>query len=286
MSEAVGLVAVEKINPVELFSTQESVDAAIGQIRARVAEFVPDLRTSAGRKEIASMAYKVTRSKTYLDEIGKNLVAEMKAKVAEVDAKRRHVRVTLDEIAAEVRRPLDAWEVEDKKRKDVHEQLLDEIWSVRPSVYDTVEELDAKVEKINNLMDREWEEYKKKAFEASNTNIREIQTFKSLAEQRKAEREQMEQQRRELEEERRKLEEERRAASQTEPVEVVVKRPAETPQIKAAEPEPEDDPFGTPSEPADQWALAKRTLAAWKSSNDKRAQAVVRYVEHLEANQR
>ncbi|EES5368095.1 cell envelope biogenesis protein TolA, partial [Escherichia coli] len=37
--------------------------------------FVPDITTAKGRKEIAYLAYKVAQTKTYLDGLGKDLVA-------------------------------------------------------------------------------------------------------------------------------------------------------------------------------------------------------------------
>ena len=61
-----GLIVVENINPVKLF-TDGGLDEILKGIRAKLDEFVPDVSTDEGRKEIASMAHKVSRSKTLLE---------------------------------------------------------------------------------------------------------------------------------------------------------------------------------------------------------------------------
>lgn len=52
------------------------------------------------------MAHKVARSKTYIDNAGKDLVAELKALPKQIDESRRIVRERLDALKDEVRRPL------------------------------------------------------------------------------------------------------------------------------------------------------------------------------------
>ncbi|EGT6367902.1 cell envelope biogenesis protein TolA, partial [Escherichia coli] len=53
--------------------------------------FVPDITTAKGRKEIAYLAYKVAQTKTYLDGLGKDLVAELKEIPKLIDANRKTV---------------------------------------------------------------------------------------------------------------------------------------------------------------------------------------------------
>ncbi|RDG44565.1 hypothetical protein DWA44_27900, partial [Klebsiella pneumoniae] len=66
---------------------------------------------------IASMAHKVARSKTYIDNAGKGLVAELKALPKQIDESRRVVRERLDALKDEVRRPLTEWEAEQERIK-------------------------------------------------------------------------------------------------------------------------------------------------------------------------
>lgn len=105
------LIPVEQINAVEVF-TGGKLDSLLADIRTHALSIVLDAETPAGRKEIASVAFKVARSKTAIDDAGKALVADWKAKAAGVDAARKRARDTLDALKAEVGAPLDAWEAE------------------------------------------------------------------------------------------------------------------------------------------------------------------------------
>lgn len=109
--DGTSLIPIESINAVEVF-TGVKLDDLLARIRAETATIVPDVSTSGGRKEIASLAYKVARSKTVIDDAGKSLVAEWKAKSAQVDASRKKARDYLDALKDEVRKPLDDWEAE------------------------------------------------------------------------------------------------------------------------------------------------------------------------------
>jgi hypothetical protein len=109
--DGTSLIPLETINAVEVF-TGAKLDDLLAKIRAETATIVPDVLTAGGRKEIASLAYKVARSKTTIDDAGKTLVAEWKSKSAQVDASRKKARDYLDALKDEVRKPLDDWEAE------------------------------------------------------------------------------------------------------------------------------------------------------------------------------
>lgn len=89
-----------------------ALDDLLGRIRAATVTLVPDTTTDKGRKEIASLAYKVSRSKTAIDDAGKALVADIKARASKIDAARKKARDTLDALRDEVRAPLTEWEAE------------------------------------------------------------------------------------------------------------------------------------------------------------------------------
>jgi colicin import membrane protein len=122
LKEGTELLPLENVNAVELF-TGKNLDALLAQIRAETATVVPDLTTASGRKEIASTAYKVARSKTAIDEAGKELVAGWKSQAAVVDASRKKARDYLDALKDEIRAPLDEWEAaEARKEQELIEQ--------------------------------------------------------------------------------------------------------------------------------------------------------------------
>lgn len=117
MSEVMDLVVIEKKNAMAVFTNNDQLDPLIEAIEKEARSLVPDVTTKKGRDAIASMAHKVARSKTYIDNAGKDLVAELKALPKQIDESRRVVRERLDALKDEVRRPLTEWEAEQERIK-------------------------------------------------------------------------------------------------------------------------------------------------------------------------
>lgn len=117
MSEITDLVVIEKKNAMAVFTNNDQLDPLIEAIEKEARSLVPDVTTKKGRDAIASMAHKVARSKTYIDNAGKDLVAELKALPKQIDESRRVVRERLDALKDEVRRPLTEWEAEQERIK-------------------------------------------------------------------------------------------------------------------------------------------------------------------------
>ncbi|HIF8442800.1 hypothetical protein [Klebsiella pneumoniae] len=117
MSEIMDLVVIEKKNAMAVFTNNDQLDPLIEAIEKEARSLVPDVTTKKGRDAIASMAHKVARSKTYIDNAGKDLVAELKALPKQIDESRRVIRERLDALKDEVRRPLTEWEAEQERIK-------------------------------------------------------------------------------------------------------------------------------------------------------------------------
>ncbi|MDM3290204.1 hypothetical protein OGW02_11200 [Citrobacter sp. Ce105] len=117
MIEVTDLVVIEKSSAMAVFTNNEQLDPIIEKIEKEARSLVPDVSTKKGRDAIASMAHKVARSKTYIDNAGKDLVAELKALPKQIDESRRIVRERLDALKDEVRRPLTEWEAEQERIK-------------------------------------------------------------------------------------------------------------------------------------------------------------------------
>ncbi|EMX0766958.1 hypothetical protein AAHD26_002808 [Citrobacter freundii] len=117
MNEVTDLVVIEKSSAMAVFTNNEQLDPIIEKIEKEARSLVPDVSTKKGRDAIASMAHKVARSKTYIDNAGKDLVAELKALPKQIDESRRIARERLDALKDEVRRPLTEWEAEQERIK-------------------------------------------------------------------------------------------------------------------------------------------------------------------------
>lgn len=200
MSEITDLVVIEKKNAMAVFTNNDQLDPLIEAIEKEARSLVPDVTTKKGRDAIASMAHKVARSKTYIDNAGKDLVAELKALPKQIDESRRVVRERLDALKDEVRRPLTEWDAEQERIKAeeamnaLHAEALE--MNIK---FD--QELAAKFEADHEmalLMDKDIDrERADKAAEAERQRIAHEEEIKRQAEE-KAKREAAEQAQREI----------------------------------------------------------------------------------------
>jgi colicin import membrane protein len=117
-TEEKGLIIPEKINALEIYSEPGKVDPILEEITRKAKDFVADTTTAKGRAEIKSMAYKVSQSKTFLDDLGKQLVADKKEEIKKVDSSRKYIRDKLDALRDEVRKPYEDWEAEQERIKE------------------------------------------------------------------------------------------------------------------------------------------------------------------------
>ncbi|CAG7578180.1 TPA: hypothetical protein R6298_000291 [Klebsiella pneumoniae] len=200
MSEIMDLVVIEKKNAMAVFTNNDQLDPLIEAIEKEARSLVPDVTTKKGRDAIASMAHKVARSKTYIDNAGKDLVAELKALPKQIDESRRVVRERLDALKDEVRRPLTEWEAEQERIKAEEAMLALHVEALAMNE-DFDRQLAARIESdhemallMNDAFDREQAE--KKA-ETERQRIAREEEIKRLAEE-KVKREAAEQAQREI----------------------------------------------------------------------------------------
>ena len=121
------LVTLQPENALTLFTDGTGLESLLTDIRKQASSLVPDLTTAKGRKEIASVAYAVAQTKTYLDGIGKTLVDEYKEIPKRIDANRKTLRDELDKLKEEIRAPLTAHEEAEAARVAALQQRLNRI---------------------------------------------------------------------------------------------------------------------------------------------------------------
>lgn len=184
MSEIMELVVIEKKNAMAVFTNNDQLDPLIEAIEKEARSLVPDVTTKKGRDAIASMAHKVARSKTYIDNAGKDLVAELKALPKQIDESRRVVRERLDALKDEVRRPLTEWEAEQERIKAEEAMLALHVEALAMNE-DFDRKLAARIESdhemallMNDAFDREQAD---KAAEAERQRIAHEEEIKRLA---------------------------------------------------------------------------------------------------------
>ncbi|WP_426607542.1 cell envelope biogenesis protein TolA [Pantoea anthophila] len=124
MSETTDLVVIEKANALTVFKSADQIEEILQKVEREVMSFVPDVTTVKGRKEIASLAYRVSQTKSYLDGLGKDLVAELKEVPKLIDANRKTVRDRLDVLRDKARQPVTDWEADQERIKAEEEARI------------------------------------------------------------------------------------------------------------------------------------------------------------------
>lgn len=156
-----------------VYSAPNGLEPWLQQIRAEIDGFTPDISTRKGREAIASMAYKVARSKTALDEVGKKLVADLKEVPKKIDAERKRVRDTLEAWQEEVRRPLNEWQAAEDARIDKHNDGIESIKALakfeEPPAASHIAQVIADLELL--AIDDSWEEFLLEAAQAKDQTL-------------------------------------------------------------------------------------------------------------------
>lgn len=165
MSQATDLVAIETLKPAEVFAPG-GVEKLLGEVTTKVRAIKVDASTDGGRTEIKSVAYKIARSKTALDEMGKTFVAELKRAAGVVDADRRTIRDRLDALRDEVRKPVDEWEAAEEARVASLTAGIDELAVLGQfdigAEFD-VETIDQRQAVLETARTRDWQEFTERA---------------------------------------------------------------------------------------------------------------------------
>jgi colicin import membrane protein len=123
------LVHVEQLTPMQLFAPG-AMNPILERIKAEVRAIETDISTDAGRKAIKSLAYKIARTKTFIDEQRKSLVGDEKKRLAAIDAEGSRVWDELEALKDEVRKPLTDWEEAEKSRIAENERRIADMKAV------------------------------------------------------------------------------------------------------------------------------------------------------------
>lgn len=120
------LVVIEQATALDLFKApakaQELVNYVAGEVAKELVELEGlDLNVGVNRNKYISLAAKVTKTKTYVEGIGKEIAADLKKLPKLVDESRKLIKDQLDKLSEEVRKPATDWEIADKERQEAEE---------------------------------------------------------------------------------------------------------------------------------------------------------------------
>lgn len=171
------IVSIPEEKALTVFITKEGLDPYLQQIKNEVSGFVADVSTRKGREEIASLAHKISRSKTALDSVGKQLVDKLKEQPKLVDAERKRMRDYLDALRDDVRKPLTEWEELERQRVESIKNRISDIKSkiddARLLVSGDVLPIINAIDEID-ISDESWCEFKDEAAIAKNYTMAEL----------------------------------------------------------------------------------------------------------------
>jgi hypothetical protein len=159
------VVAGQPVTALTLFSPG-GVETLLTKLEREVRGIKRDISTPKGRAEIKSLAHKVARSKTALDEMGKGLNEAKRAEINKVDAERRVIRERCDALKEEVLSELSAWEAKETARVKGHEDALkamSDLFALLPDE-PNAKEIKASLDLLDRHEDsRDWAEFAQRA---------------------------------------------------------------------------------------------------------------------------
>jgi len=164
--ENTALATIETTNLAVIF-TERGVEAIVARIEreAREQAAALDATTAKGRTALNSLGYKVTRSKTTIDNAGKDLNESKRAEIGLVDEDRRLARARLDALKDEIIAPVEAYKAIEAERVASHEAAISEI--MRAGVVPdgaAASDIAALIEALDGLhLSRNWQEFDSKA---------------------------------------------------------------------------------------------------------------------------
>jgi hypothetical protein len=158
--------------------------------KAEVSGEVPDLTTRKGRERIASLAAKVSKSKTAVEKPGRDYLRRLKEMPKVVEAELREFVTEMDALRDQVRQPLTEWQAAEDARVDRHNDGIAQIKDVNTDGM-SASLIGAKIQDLDSTaIGEEWEEFEEEAHRAKAASLATLRT--ALAKQEQIEAEQAE----------------------------------------------------------------------------------------------
>lgn len=158
--------------------------------KAEVSGEVPDLTTRKGRERIASLAAKVSKSKTAVEKPGRDYLRRLKEMPKVVEAELREFVTEMDALRDQVRQPLTEWQAAEDARIDRHNDAIAQIKDVNTEGM-SASLIGAKIQDLDStIIGEEWQEFEEEAHRAKASSLTTLRA--ALAKQEQVEAEQAE----------------------------------------------------------------------------------------------
>src|SRR5208282_4694518 len=124
--ETSALVLVEA-QPIAKLFERATIDPILEKIAIEVRASKFDITKEQDRKACASLAFKLAKTRTFIEDRRKDLVSGEKKRLKIIDDEGKRIRETLESLQDEVRKPLTDWEDIEKARVAKHEEHILEL---------------------------------------------------------------------------------------------------------------------------------------------------------------
>lgn len=182
------IVSLPSVPNVATFTDEKEFDKLYDAILKKVKEHVPDVTTKTGRDAIASLAYKVAKTKVALDKQGLALTVEWRDNTKKVNATRTQIEERLVALQTEVRKPLTDWETAEQARVDRHQSALNTLLAFISTplglASDDLKEMRISVDET--VVDASWEEFQDRAELAKQDALSALDRLIAIAEKQEA----------------------------------------------------------------------------------------------------
>lgn len=121
------LQVLEQNAIVAAFAQEEGTKSLFEKIATEARSVIFDMSVKKERDALKSFAYNLARTKTTVDNYGKEMVAEIKKQSGVIDADRKFWRDNMDLLQEEIRKPLTDFENAEKDRVAKHEGAIEAI---------------------------------------------------------------------------------------------------------------------------------------------------------------
>lgn len=204
MSAEQKLIAIEEISEANApaIYVAGGLQQFIDLVKAEVEGEVPDLTTRKGRERIASLAAKVSKSKTAVEKPGRDYLRRLKEMPKVVEAELREFVTKMDTLRDETRRPLTEWEAAEDARIDRHNDAINRMKDLATELGALdADQLQARITELSAFqLGEAWEEFEAEAARAKESSLNAVQAALEARKKYDAEQAELARLRREAEE--------------------------------------------------------------------------------------
>src|SRR5208337_3295950 len=182
------LVLVEAL-PIEKLFEPITINPILERIKIEVRAVPTDISTERGRKAVASLAFKIAKTKTFIGDRHDELVSKEKRRLGLIDGEWKRIREDLDALKVEVRKPLTDWEQTEQDRVDAHEHHIGRLESatILPSNATTAQ-IAERIAELEADDLSQMDEFLKRAMEAKAKALEELRSRHARSVQQDADR--------------------------------------------------------------------------------------------------